>query len=59
MYGGLALNWVIFGSSGFKSRPRGGVLVNYHKCLPDQHEQHTHVKVRVVLLFKQRVCARC
>ena len=46
-YGGLAVNWMIFGSSGHKSRPRGGVLVNYHACLPDQQEQNTHVKVRL------------
>lgn len=44
-YGGLAVNWIIFGSSGHKSRPHGGVLVNYHACLPDQQEQNTHVKV--------------
>lgn len=44
-YGGLAVNWVIFGSSGHTVRPRGGVLVNYHTCLPLSHEQNTHVKV--------------
>lgn len=44
-YGGLAVNWVIFGSSGHTVRPRGGVLVNYRACLPLSHEQNTHVKV--------------
>jgi hypothetical protein len=50
-YGGLAVNWVIFGSSGHAARPRGGVLVNYHACLPDQQEQNTHVKVSWVVLL--------
>jgi hypothetical protein len=44
-YGGLALNWVVFGSSGHKQRPQGGVLVNYRQCLPMQQEQNQHVKV--------------
>jgi hypothetical protein len=44
-YGGLALNWVVFGSSGHKQRPHGGVLVNYRQCLPLQQEQNQHVKV--------------
>ncbi|KAF6251769.1 glycosyltransferase family 92-domain-containing protein [Scenedesmus sp. NREL 46B-D3] len=44
-YGGLALNWVVFGSSGHKQRPQGGVLVNYRQCLPLQQEQNQHVKV--------------
>lgn len=44
-YGGLGVNWVIFGSSGHTRRPQGGVLVNYHACLPAQHEQNTHVKI--------------
>lgn len=58
-YGGLAVNWVIFGSSGHAARPRGGVLVNYHACLPDQHEQNTHVKVSwSVLLLMMGTCCR-
>lgn len=44
-YGGLAINWVVFGSSGHKQRPVGGVLVNYRQCLPLQQEQNQHVKV--------------
>lgn len=36
-FGALALNWVIFGSNGHRQRPRGGVLANYHQCLPLQH----------------------
>lgn len=44
-YGVIALNWVMFGSSGHLQRPKGGVLVNYHQCLPLQNPVHTHVKV--------------
>ena len=44
-YGGLAINWMVFGSSGHMQRPKGGVLVNYKQCLPDQQEQNQHVKV--------------
>lgn len=44
-YGGLAINWLVFGSSGHKQRPQGGVLVNYRQCLPFEQEQNQHVKV--------------
>jgi hypothetical protein len=36
-YGGLALNWKLFGSSGHISRPEGGVLRNYHHCVKSHH----------------------
>lgn len=36
-YGGLTLNWMLFGSSGHTSRPPGGVIVNYVKCRPNIH----------------------
>ena len=36
-YGGLTLNWMMFGSSGHITRPAGGVLRNYHKCFPNFH----------------------
>jgi len=38
-YGGLTLNWRVFGSSGHLTRPTGGVLSNYHSCA-----RHYHVK---------------
>ena len=41
-FGGLALNWVMFGSNGHLQRPRGGVLVSYHACLPLQHRCARH-----------------
>ena len=33
-YGGLAVNWMVFGSSGHVSRPNGTVLSSYTKCAP-------------------------
>ena len=30
--GGLAVNWLIFGSSGHEKRPEGGVLRNFTRC---------------------------
>ncbi|GBG00103.1 hypothetical protein Rsub_12844 [Raphidocelis subcapitata] len=44
-YGGLAVNWMIFGSSGHLVRPHGGVLVNYRACLPSDQVENTHVKI--------------
>lgn len=44
-YGGLAMNWNLFGSSGHIQRPAGGVLANYDKCLPRLHKEHKAVKV--------------
>jgi hypothetical protein len=36
-YGGLAINWKIFGSSGHVERPWGGVLPNYWRCTKNFH----------------------
>ncbi len=36
-FGGVALNWKLFGSSGHVKRPSGGVLPNYHLCCPNIH----------------------
>lgn len=44
-YGGLAMNWVMFGSSGHQKRPTGGVLGSYTSCLPLNHTENRHVKV--------------
>lgn len=35
--GGLALNWMLFGSSGHIQRPTGGVLANYNQCVRNCH----------------------
>ena len=37
MYGGVTLNWKMFGSSGHVFRPNGGTLANYHHCNPNCH----------------------
>ncbi|KAK9824237.1 hypothetical protein WJX72_008861 [[Myrmecia] bisecta] len=44
-YGGLAVNWQIFGSSGHLTRPPGSVLANYWQCFPEDGGQNRHVKV--------------
>jgi hypothetical protein len=36
-YGGLALNWMMFGSSGHIEKPPGGVIANYYRCHRDRH----------------------
>jgi hypothetical protein len=36
-YGGLTLNWMVFGSSGHIKKPPGGLLKNYYKCYPNFH----------------------
>lgn len=43
--GALALNWVLFGSSGHVTRPVGGPLASYTKHLPQDHRESTHTKV--------------
>jgi hypothetical protein len=35
--GGLALNWMIYGYSGFEKRPPNGVLASYFKCTINNH----------------------
>ena len=46
-YSGLGVHWIIFGSSGHKGRPSGGVLRAYSRCLQLRHGQHTVVKTIV------------
>jgi preprotein translocase subunit SecG len=36
-YGGLTLNWMMFGSSGHVKKPPGGVLGNYWQCFQYEH----------------------
>ncbi|GAB4813551.1 hypothetical protein N2152v2_000597 [Parachlorella kessleri] len=43
-YGGLVVNWVMFGSSGLKERPKTNTLSSYWKCAPEQHPENCHVK---------------
>ena len=46
-HSGLGVHWIIFGSSGHKGRPSGGVLRAYSRCLQLRHGQHTVVKTIV------------
>jgi hypothetical protein len=39
-YGGLALNWMLFGSSGHTEKPPGGVIANYYRCRRNKHLKH-------------------
>jgi hypothetical protein len=36
-YGGVSLNWMLFGSSGHVVKPLGGVIANYNKCTKNIH----------------------
>lgn len=53
-HGGLALSWDFFGSSGYRTRPPGGALKSYWKCLSRDHPNARHVKVLVNLRFAHR-----
>lgn len=45
LIGGLAVNWVVFGSSGLEKRPLyPSTLSNYWKCAPEQHPENCHIK---------------
>ncbi|KAL6771947.1 hypothetical protein ACKKBG_A28390 [Auxenochlorella protothecoides x Auxenochlorella symbiontica] len=46
---GLAVHWILFGSSGHMDRPASGVLRSFVKCLPLRHAQHQLVKTIVRL----------
>ena len=35
--GGLALNWMLLGSSGIEKRPEKGVLASYNSCVINNH----------------------
>ena len=34
-YGGVAVQWKVYGSDGHVARPRGGMLRNYARCMRD------------------------
>ncbi len=44
-FGGLAINWKLFTSSGHITRPEGGVLANYNMC-------YNHIFVKTILNTK-------
>ena len=43
-YGGLGVNWVLFGTSGHSSRPSGNTMANYWRCAPAEHKHNLHIK---------------
>lgn len=51
-YGGVALSWKLFGSSGHIARPDGGVLPNYFNCVPNHH-----IKTIANMAFVQEVAS--
>lgn len=53
-YGGLAVNWVQFGSSGHLYRPQGSTMGSYWKCIPRQHPENLHVKTIANTKYVQR-----
>lgn len=40
----LAINWILFGSSGHVNRPSKKVLGSYYRCMPKLHTQHLFIK---------------
>lgn len=46
-YGGLAINWRLFGSSGHITRPEGSTLESYTRCNPEWSPVNVHVKTFV------------
>jgi Glycosyltransferase family 92 len=46
-YGGLQVNWMMFGSNGWKERPTGLVIKNYTKCVPNDWQDNLHTKAIV------------
>lgn len=43
-YGGLVVNWILFGSNGYKKKPDGPVLSSYWKCIPPDHCMNEKIK---------------
>lgn len=45
-FGGLGLNWLMYGSAGHRERPQGGILHNYDKCNP---ETGANIHIKTIL----------
>jgi len=43
-FGGLAANWVIFGSNGYQNQPAGGILASYTRRTPEGLMENRSVK---------------
>eukprot|EP00884_Botryococcus_braunii_P016178 jgi/Botrbrau1/3243/Bobra.174_1s0015.1 len=50
-YGGLGVNWRVFGSSGLINKPEGGTLANFISCIPQEDGESTHIKTIVHIPF--------
>lgn len=53
-YQNIELNWKIFGSSGYKTKPENGLLKSFTKRLPDGNPMHNQVKQMVKPNFVDR-----
>ncbi|MBQ7562196.1 MAG: glycosyltransferase family 92 protein [Synergistaceae bacterium] len=42
--GGVAVNWLVFGSNGHESKPAGGVLENFTMCVEHDNPGNFHIK---------------
>ena len=42
--GGIGVNWLIFGSSGYETKPAGGVLENFLMCAEKDFGSNHHIK---------------
>ena len=42
--GGIGANWLIFGSSGYETKPAGGVLKNFVMCAEKDFQKNLHIK---------------
>jgi hypothetical protein len=55
IYGGLAVNWIIFGSNGHMTKPGGLLIENYTMGSPKDYVENRHVKAIVQPEFT--ICA--
>lgn len=47
-YGAVAVQWKVYGSSGLKSTPRGGMLRNYHECMADNTNHNDGYGIKTI-----------
>lgn len=57
-YGGLVVNWRVFGSSQHQEKPPGGVLKNYDDCIPRTEQESRFIKTIAVVEHTQKVSTR-
>jgi len=53
-FGGLGMNWRIFGSNNHISKPLGNVLPNYTSCTKVDYEENNHIKSFVQMKYAER-----